>query len=60
MKLPIEEKKERASFVRWLKRQYPDVSAGRYGAPAKDQYIVCAVQEAWIGWFAKAKHAQRR
>ena len=48
------ERIERQAFVRWMKRAHPDVSTHRFGPPARDQYIVPSVQEAWQGWFARS------
>lgn len=56
----IDERKERAAFVRWLKREHPGVSAARYGKPAQDQYIVGAVQDAWRGWKGCAERRAQR
>ena len=50
----MDEQTERRRFVRWIKRNFPDVSTARHRKPDKDQYIVCAVQEAWQGWKARA------
>lgn len=51
---------ERAAFRRWMKRVYPGVSLARYGKPARDQYIVPDVQNAWLGWRARAQNEARR
>jgi len=48
------ERIERQAFVRWMRRKHPSVSTRRYGPPARDQYLVPSVQEAWQGWFARS------
>lgn len=50
----MDDKKERARFVRWVKKEYPGTSIKRYGKPAQDQYILEQVQNAWLGWSARA------
>ena len=51
----MDERLERAAFVRWMKRNFPDVTTVRYGKPAQDQYVIEQVQNAWQGWKARAK-----
>ena len=48
------ESKERVAFVRWMQKEHPGVSCARYGPPARDQYIVEAVNDAWKGWHARS------
>ena len=54
------EARERAAFVRWMKKSYPGVSTERYRKPC-GQYLVEQVEGAWKGWHARSlAHAERK